>query len=72
MARHTEELEKGEHPMHRIIDIQDQKDGLEITTTDIHLPRRIGEALHNAYRGDLDFHYDEEEYRLRVSWRRDE
>ena len=26
-------------------------------TTDIHLPRRIGEALHRAYQ--LDFHYIE-------------
>ena len=40
-------------------------------TTDIHLPRRIGEALHHAHRGELDFHYDKEAYAIRVSWRRD-
>jgi hypothetical protein len=42
-----------------------------ITTTDIHLPRRIGEALHRAYEGDLDFHYEEEAYSIRVTWRRE-
>ena len=43
-----------------------------INTTDIHLPRRIGEALHSAYEGELDYHYDEEAYLIRVSWKRDE
>ena len=39
-----------------------------ITTTDIHLPRRIGQALHSAYKGSLDVHYDEEGYFIRVHW----
>jgi hypothetical protein len=72
LLRHQEELEKGEHPLHRIMDIRDEKDGLVVTTTDIHLPRRLGEGLHHAYHGTLDFHYEEEEYRLRVTWSRDE
>jgi hypothetical protein len=42
-----------------------------ITTTDIHVPRRIGEALKNAYHGTLDYHFEPEEYRLRVRWTRD-
>lgn len=71
LARHQEELEKQEHPLNRIMGIQDQADGIEIATTDIHLPRRIGEAVHNAYRGELDFHYEAERYFLRVRWSRD-
>ena len=71
LVRHQESLEKGEHPLHRIIGIKPQKGGLVVTTTDIHLPRRIGEALHHAYEGQLDFHYEEEAYRLRVHWTRD-
>lgn len=42
-----------------------------VTTTDVHLPRRIGEALHHAYAGDLDFHYDKDAYYVRVAWKRD-
>ena len=72
LMHRQEELEKGEHPLHRIMDIRDEEDGLVITTTDIHLPRRLGEAVHHAYHGALDFHYEEEEYRLRVNWSRDE
>ena len=68
LARHQEDLEKGEHPLHRIMGIQEEDDGLVITTTDIHLPRRIGNALRHAYQGDLDFHYIKETYLIRVRW----
>ncbi len=73
LAHNEEELEKGEHPLHRIMKIEDQADGSEVvvTTTDIHLPRRIGEALRRAYEGELDYHYEEESYHIRVNWRRE-
>ena len=73
LARNEEELEKGEHPLHRIMKLEESGDGqsLVITTTDIHLPRRIGEALHRAYEGELDYHYEPESYSIRVSWRRE-
>jgi hypothetical protein len=69
LARHNEQLENAEYPLHRIMAIEEQGDGLVITTTDIHLPRRIGEALKHAYHGQLEFHYEEEPYRLRVQWK---
>jgi len=71
LARRQEELEKGEHPLNRIMRIADDGGDIVITTTDIHLPRRIGEALFSAYEGELDFHYEEEAYAIRVSWRRE-
>lgn len=71
LIRHQEELEKGEHPLHRIMDMEFGGDKGLVTTTDIHLPRRLGEALHKAYQGELDYHYDEGEYFIRVSWRRE-
>jgi hypothetical protein len=71
LARNQEALEKGEHPLHRIMDIEEAPDGFLIRTTDIHLPRRIGEALFRAFEGDLDFHYEEEEYFIRVRWTRE-
>ncbi len=72
LTRNQEALEKGEHPLHRIMAIEDRSEEIEITTTDIHLPRRIGQALHNAYRGSLDLHYDRGGYFVRVTWTREE
>ncbi len=72
LARNIEEAEKNEHPLNRIMDIEDIDDGLRVTTTDIHLPRRIGEALNSAWNGVLDMHYDEEGYFIRLVWRRDD
>ena len=37
-------------------------------TTDIHLPRRIGEAVKRAFHGTLDEHFDEGGYFVRVNW----
>lgn len=71
LVRHQEEAETREHPMNRIMEISRADDSIVITTTDIHLPRRIGEAIHRAYDGRLDYHFEEESYMLRVFWERD-
>jgi NMD protein affecting ribosome stability and mRNA decay len=73
LIEHHAEREKAEHPLARIIAIKDEEggaDGMLVTTTDIHLARDLGEALHRAYQGDLEFHYNEAEKLLRVYWRR--
>ena len=68
---HNEEAkEKGEHALARIMKIERQDDATVISTTDTHLPRRIGEALHHAYEGEFSFHYDEGEQFIRVFWSR--
>lgn len=63
--------ENREHPLHRVMKLEAHGPEMTVETTDIHLPRRIGEALERAFRGVLDFHYEDETYRLRVHWRRD-
>jgi hypothetical protein len=68
LARHQEEVEKGEHPLNRIITINEDADGIVINTTDIHLPRRIGEAVERAFHGDVNEDFDEGGYFVRVSW----
>jgi len=70
LARNEEAHAKAEHPLKRIMKIEDQDDGIQITTTDIHLARGIGEALHHAYQGELEYHYNEKENLLRVVWER--
>jgi NMD protein affecting ribosome stability and mRNA decay len=72
LARNLEEQERSEHPLNRIMAIEDAEDGIRILTTDIHLPRRIAEALQGAWNGALDIHYDEAGYFVRSSWRRDD
>jgi hypothetical protein len=68
LARHQEETERTEHPLNRIIDIHEESSGVTINTTDIHLPRRIGEAIERAYKGDLKIHFDKSGYFVRVDW----
>jgi hypothetical protein len=70
LARHQEESEKKEHPMNRIMAIEEGPDQLTIKTTDIHLPRRIGDAMKRAYHGKLATHFDEQGYFARVTWER--
>lgn len=65
-----EDKEKSQYPLQRIMDIEDTADGLMVTTTDMHLARGIGEALHKAYQGELEYHYNPDQALLRVSWSR--
>ncbi len=69
-VRHQEEEAKREHPLSRIIGIEESEEGVVISTTDTHLPGRIGEALRHAYHGELEHHYAEDARLLRMSWKR--
>ena len=69
-VRHCEEAEKRDHPLERIMAIEANAEGTVVTTTDPHLARRIGDALHDAFKGELEYHYNKEENLLRVSWSR--
>jgi len=70
LIHNTEKKEKAEHPLKRIMAAEDKDNGMLVTTTDIHLARGIGEAIHDAYQGDLEFHYNPAENLLRVNWSR--
>lgn len=72
LARHQEQQEKREHPLHRIMQIEEKPDSIVIKTTDIHLPHSIGEALRHAYKGSLELRYTEEIYFIEVKWSRDQ
>lgn len=65
-----EDREKATHPLQRIMAIEDVREGLQVTTTDSHLARGIGEALHDAYKGDLKLRYSRDENLLRAVWKR--
>lgn len=70
LLRNHEKREKAEHPLARIMAVEDEPGGILVTTTDMHLARDLGEALHHAHQGELEFHYNEGENLLRVHWQR--
>lgn len=71
LVRNMEKREQAEHPLQRIMGVEEMKgNDTLVSTTDPHLARGIGEALHHAYQGELEFHYNPEENLLRVSWKR--
>lgn len=72
LARNIEALERAQHPLERIMMVDDNSDRIVIKTTGLHLPRRIGHALERAYHGKLETHYDYAGYFVRMRWHRDE
>ena len=70
VVHNVETKEKQEHPLSRLMGVERRPEGLVVSTTDTHLPRRIGEALKHAYHGELELHYDDDEDFIRVIWTR--
>ncbi|MFZ4539509.1 BCAM0308 family protein [Propionivibrio sp.] len=74
LLNHHAEKARAEHPLARVMTINEEDEGgvagILITTTDIHLARDLGEALHHAYQGELEFYYNDAENLLRVHWQR--
>lgn len=71
LVRNLESAEKGDHPLHRVMSMHEYNGSMTVNTTDIHLPRRIGEALHRAHKGELNIRCEKGQYFVRVHWRRD-
>ena len=70
LIRNHEAKEKAQHPLQRIIAIVDSDEGVTVTTTDIHLARDLAQALHRAYKGELELHYNKDDNLLRATWTR--
>lgn len=70
LARNLEAREKAEHPLQRIMAVTEEADKVVFTTTGLNLARGIGDAFQHAYKGELDIHYNPDQYLLRVNWRR--
>jgi hypothetical protein len=72
LVHNIEKAEHAPHPLHRIMAIRRAAGSATITTTDIHLPRRIGHALESAWDGELKTHYDEAGCFVRIAWERND
>jgi hypothetical protein len=70
LVRNVARIEKKEHPMERIMLIRKDGGATQITTTGIHIARRLGDSLKRAYQGDLKVYYKDGEKGVRISWAR--
>lgn len=70
LINNIEIKEKNDHPLERIMKIQNNGDKTLITTTGIHVARRIGEAISKAHKGNYRYEYPEGEKIIRVYWDR--
>lgn len=65
------ERQRVQHPLQRIIDTRALKTGgIELSFTEYHLPKGVGEAIKNAYQGELQITFAEASGQERVSWER--
>lgn len=71
LVRNCERSEKAEHPLERIMAIEDEGDATVVTTTSAHVARRRADALHDAWKGALDLHYNKAQDLFRARWSRD-
>lgn len=69
-VRHCEQDEKSGHPLERVMAIKAAGDGALVTTTSVHLARRVGHALKSAFKGRLSLTYNRQDNLLRVRWHR--
>lgn len=70
LIQHHAQHERVEHPLKRIIAIENKDGAMLITTTDTHLARGIGETVRHAYQGDLKVDHVSGENLVRVHWSR--
>lgn len=72
LIENTEDREVRGRPLERILAWDNLDDGsVVIRTTYEHLARRIAEAVHRAYKGELSLQYPGEDKYVRAHWRRD-
>lgn len=70
LLKNYEKRERQLHPLKRIMEINELEGNTVVSFTDAHLARGIGEALHHAYEGELNYQYTDEDIMLRVNWAR--
>lgn len=71
LIHNTEAAEKTQHALERLLKVSDTDDGLQVTTTGMHLANRIGHALNAAYKGRSQYHYSDDENTVSIRWERD-
>ncbi len=68
--RNCEAREKAEHPMERIVGIEQRAGGATVSTTSPHLARVLAHALRESFKGELELSYHKRESLQRARWSR--
>lgn len=73
LLRNIEQRERAEHPLKRIIAIENEDEGYAVTVTDAKLAESFGRALQSAYEGRLEHPPTtaEQQHLVRARWTRD-
>ncbi len=69
--RNVEKLTLNEHPLERIIRIEEKRDRISISATTEHLIARIGKAIQRDFGGELELKYAPEDKFATARWHRD-
>jgi len=69
LVRHVSDRAGADHPLQRLMQIDEDDDGALISTTSAHLARAIGKAVGDAWKGELDLD-PKAEAAPRVRWQR--
>ena len=66
MVRRVEAAERAEHPLERIMAVEESPDAVVVTTTGIHIARKIASQLKRRFRGKVHVRYPEEQHLIFV------
>lgn len=70
LVRHRADRARAEHPMQRLMESDERPGVVTLSTTDMHLAHGLGEAIHQAFKGDLSARYERGQTLMRVHWSR--
>lgn len=69
LIANTEAAERTEHPLERLMDVEEEDGGLVVTTTGVHLARRLANALERRLHRQLSFTYGEDGELVQITWK---
>jgi hypothetical protein len=68
LIRNVEKSEKAEHPLERLMEVEESDGRLVVTTTGVHLARQIAHKLAKRFHRKPRFRYADEENLVHVDW----
>ena len=70
MIKQTEARSRAKNPLGRIMEINQEKDVLTISTTEDKLAQKLGREVYKAHKGELHYSWSHDLHMVRVNWQR--
>jgi hypothetical protein len=70
LLKNAEVNSRLKNPLGRIMEINQEKDLITITTTEDKLAQKLGRQLYKAHDGELHYHWSHDQHFVRVNWTR--